>query len=52
MENEKKREIDVLVPGFLQQFKNDLRDIMRYDQSSSYISPNLAATENTEVVNP
>ena len=52
LQNEKKREIDVLVPGFLQQFKNDLRDIMRYDQSSSYISPNLAATENTEVVNP
>ena len=52
LQNEKKREIDVLVPGFLQQFKNDLRDIMRYDQSSSYISPNLAATENTEVGNP
>ena len=52
LQNEKKREIDILVPGYLQQFKNDLRDIMRYDQSSSYISPNLAATENTEVVNP
>ncbi len=52
LQNEKKREIDILVPGYLQTFLNDLRDIMRYDQSSSYISPNLAATENTEVVNP
>ncbi len=51
-ENEKKREIDILNSGYLQTFLNDLRDIMRYDQSSSFISPNLATTENTEVVNP
>ena len=51
-ENNKRREIDVLKTGYLQTFLNDLRDIMRYDQSSNYISPNLAATENTEVVNP
>ena len=51
-ENEKKREIDILNIGYLQTFLNDLRDIVRYDQSSSYISSNLAATENTEVVNP
>ena len=51
-ENEKKREIDILSVGYLQTFLNDLRDIVRYDQSSSYISANLAATENTEVVNP
>ena len=51
-ENEKKREIDILNTGYLQTFLNDLRDIVRYDLSSSYISPNLAATENTEVVNP
>ena len=51
-ENEKKREIDILNSGYLQTFLNDLRDIVRYDLSSSYISPNLAATENTEVVNP
>ena len=51
-ENEKKREIDILNSGYLQTFLNDLRDIVRYDLSSSYISPNLAATENTEVINP
>ena len=51
-ENEKKREIEILNSGYLQTFLNDLRDIMRYDQSSSFISPNLATTENTEVVNP
>ena len=51
-QNEKKREIDILNIGYLQTFLNDLRDIMRYDQSSSFISPNLATTENTEVVNP
>ena len=31
---------------------NDLRDIVRYDSSSSYITSSLASTENTEVVNP
>ena len=52
MENEKKREIDVLKPAYLQLFINDLRDILRYDKSSGYIAPNLAKTESTEVVNP
>ena len=52
MENEKKREIDVLKPGYLQLFINDMRDILRYDKSSSYIAPDLARTESTEVVNP
>ena len=51
-ENEKKREIDVLNRGYIQTFVNDLRDVVRYDKSSSYIAKNLAATENTEVVNP
>ena len=52
MENEKKMEIDVLKPAYLQLFINDLRDILRYDKSSGYIAPNLAKTESTEVVNP
>ena len=50
--NENKREIDVLNPSYLQMFINDLRDIVRYDKSSSYIAKDLAATENTNVVNP
>ena len=51
-ENEKKREIKVLNRGYLQLFINDLRDVVRYDRSSSYITNNIAATENTNVVNP
>ena len=51
-ENEKKREINVLNRGYIQLFINDLRDIVKYDKSSSYISKNIAGTENTNVVNP
>ena len=51
-ENDKKREIDVLRESYLQMFINDLRDVVRYDKSSSYITSSLAATENTNVVNP
>ena len=50
--NETKREINVLKSGYLQLFINDLRDIVKYDKSSSYITSSLAATENTELVNP
>ena len=51
-ENEKKREIDILKNGYLSTFINDLRDITRYDKSSSYISSTIAMTENTNSVNP
>ena len=51
-ENEKKRRIDVLRNGYVQTFINDIRDIMKYDISSNYISSSLASTENTETVNP
>ena len=51
-ENEKKREINVLNRGYIQLFINDLRDIVKYDKSSKYITSSLVATENTEVVNP
>ena len=51
-ENEKKREIDVLNSGYLQTFINDLRDIVKYDKNSNYITSSLAQTENTEMVNP
>ena len=52
IENEKRREINVLYPSYVQAFINDLRDIVRYDKSSNYISQNIAGTENTNVVNP
>ena len=51
-ENEKKREIDTLKNGYLNTFLNDLRDIVRYDKSSSYVNSDLAITENTEAINP
>ena len=50
--NENKREINILKTGYLQLFINDLRDIVKYDKSSSYITSALAQTENTELVNP
>ena len=50
--NEEKREINVLKNGYVQTFINDLRDIVKYDKSSKYITSSLVATENTEVVNP
>ena len=33
-------------------WKNDLKDIIKYDKSSSYVNSKLAITENTELVNP
>ena len=52
IENEKRREINVLYPSYVQAFINDLREVVRYDKSSNYITSSLASTENTEVVNP
>jgi|TARA_B100002051_G_scaffold267029_1_gene294941 hypothetical protein len=51
-ENNKRREIDILKNGYLQTFLNDLRDVVRYDKNSSYITSSLVSTENTETVNP
>ena len=50
--NETKREIDVLSPSYVNNFVNDLRDVVRYEKSSSYVTSNLITTENTNVVNP
>ena len=49
-ENEKKREINVLRSGYLSIFVNDLRDVVKYDKSSGYITNNLAKTENTNII--
>ena len=48
-ENEKLREIDVLQRGYLTTFVNDLRDIVRYDRHSNYISGLLSQTEFTDL---
>ena len=51
-ENEKRREIDVLTNSYVNMFVEDMKDIVRYDRSSSYITSNLAITPNTVKSNP
>lgn len=48
-ENEKKRNIYLLKPQYLQQFLNDFRTIMNYDKSSQYINGRLVRTQNTQI---
>jgi hypothetical protein len=50
--NEEKRTIYLLKPEYLQQFLNDMRTIMSYEQSSQYVSPTLIKTENTKSTMP
>tara|TARA_Y100001968_G_scaffold301029_1_gene312985 strand:- start:371 stop:1207 length:837 start_codon:yes stop_codon:yes gene_type:complete len=47
--NEEKRKIDVLKPGYLQEFINDFRDSVRYSKHAKYLSPTLISTDNTEI---
>ncbi|MAR77708.1 MAG: hypothetical protein CMD43_02055 [Gammaproteobacteria bacterium] len=49
LKNNKKRSIFVLRSQYLQQFLNDMRDIMVYQQSSERINDKLIRTENTRV---
>ena len=51
-ENEKKSSISILRGEYLQQFLNDMRQIMIYDQSSQRVDNKLARTENTRVTIP
>jgi len=50
--NNEKSSIYLLKPSYLQQFLNDMREIMIYDRSSEYINDNLIRTENTRSTNP
>ena len=50
--NNKKSSIYLLRRGYLQQFLNDMREIMLYDRSSQYINETLIRTENTKVTIP
>ena len=52
IENEKKREIELMKPGYLQQFLNDMRNIMYYEDSSSTVNPRLSVTDNTRLLGP
>ena len=50
--NNKKRDIYVLKPAYLQQVINDTRKAMTYDRSSQYVNDKLIRTENTRVAMP
>ena len=50
--NEEKSSIYLLRREYLQQFLNDMRQIMIYDRSSEYVTEDLARTENTRVTIP
>ena len=49
IENNKKSSIYLLKRGYLQQFLNDMREIMTYGVSSEYVNESLIRTENTKV---
>ena len=50
--NTEKSSIYLLKRTYLQQFLNDMREIMTYQQSSQYLSETLIRTENTRVTSP
>lgn len=50
--NDKKRLIYLLKPGYLQQFLNDIKNIMNYPESSQYVNDGLIRTENTRTTSP
>ena len=50
--NERKRSIYLLRKSYLQQFLNDMRNIMVYQRSSGRINDRLVKTENTRVSMP
>ena len=49
-ENNKKSSIFLLEKSYLQQFLNDMRNIMIYGQSSQFIEEKLIRTENTKII--
>ena len=49
IKNNKKSSIYLLKQGYLQQFLNDMREIMIYGISSEYVNESLIRTENTKV---
>ena len=50
IKNNEKTSIYLLKPGYLQQFLNDMRDIMIYGKSSQYVNDSLIRTENTRSI--
>ena len=50
IKNNKKSSIYLLKQGYLQQFLNDMREIMIYGLSSEYVNESLIRTENTKII--
>jgi|TARA_R100000455_G_scaffold26282_1_gene15029 hypothetical protein len=50
--NDEKRNIFILREEYLQEFINDIREIMTYDQSSEFIDNRTIQTENTNITLP
>ena len=50
--NEDKREIEIMKPAYLQQFLNDMRELMNYKESSQTVDSKLLTTENTRLIGP
>ena len=50
--NENKRGIYLLKPDYLGQYLNDMRQIMRYQDSSQFVSNRIVKTENTRNTSP
>ena len=48
-QNEERRNIDILRPSYLQNFINDLKDVVRYSKNSQYITGSLATTQITNL---
>jgi hypothetical protein len=52
IKNAEKSSIYLLKTSYLQQFLNDMRQIMIYDHSSQYVDESLIRTENTRITMP
>ena len=52
IKNAEKSSIYLLKTSYLQQFLNDMREIMIYDRSSQYVDESLIRTENTRITMP
>ena len=52
IKNEEKREIYLMKSTYLQQYLNEMREIMNYGESSQYVNKKLIRTENTRLIGP
>ena len=50
--NDAKRNINILKPDYVEIFLRDIKEIMRYKQSSQFISDRLKQTENPRIISP